>query len=115
MSNMVISPGLDLEVAVDLKYIKGFFDRLCSVDVPGRAIILTIQNKDLGRRVGARIRQERIACTMTDMGDRIKLRVSGRGSLQAWMDRVGFDDRAKSGKLQQILDSYVGEGTNVGS
>jgi hypothetical protein len=100
---------------MDLEYVKGFFDRLCSVDVPGRAIVLTTQNVDLGRRVGARIHQQRIACSMIALDDRIKLRVSGRESLRAWALSIGFDDPEKEKKLQQILDSYVGEGTNVGS
>jgi hypothetical protein len=52
---------------------------------------------------------------MIALDDRIKLRVSGRESLRAWALSIGFDDPEKEKKLQQILDSYVGEGTNVGS
>jgi len=37
---------------MDLEYIRGFFGRLCSVDIPGRAIVLTTSQIDHGRHVG---------------------------------------------------------------
>jgi len=93
---------------MDLNYIRGFFDRLCSVDEANRAIVLTTTNVDLGRLVGARIRREGITCHINNLDDRVKLRVSGRESLERWASLVGFEDQGKTDKLRRILASYGG-------
>lgn len=93
---------------MDIKYVQGFFDRLCSVDETNRAIVLTISNMNLGRLVGARIRQEGIQCHITNLSDRVKLRISTREGLQNWRDSVGFEDPDKAAKLDRILASYGG-------
>lgn len=95
---------------MDISYVRGFFDRLCSVDVANRAIVLTTDRVDLGRRVAARLRQERIRCgiSMIDHGERLKLRIGTRTALQRWHELVGFEDETKNEKLQAVLASYGG-------
>jgi hypothetical protein len=97
---------------MELSYVKGFFDRLCSVDVANRAIVLTIANQNLGRLVGARVRREGISCNIINLDDRVKLRVSGRDSLKRWAELVGFEDQEKTDKLRRILASYGGTDVN---
>jgi hypothetical protein len=95
-----------LEVAVELGYIRGFFDSHCHVDEISRAIVLTTDLVDLARRVAAKLRQERIQCTVKVRDGRAKLRVSTREALERWNALVGFDDGLKREKLERILSSY---------
>lgn len=96
---------------MEILYVQGFFDRFCSVDESGRAIVLTTKMVDLARLVAARLRQERIQCSIKPMeeGARVKLRVSTRESLERWQAIVGFEDKDKREKLERVLASYGGE------
>lgn len=100
-----------MDEALNIGYIRGFFDRLCSVDEEGRAIVLTTAATDLGRRVAARLRQERIQCSIRDLdgGTRVKLRISTREALERWRQAVGFEDATKKERLDRVLASYGGE------
>jgi hypothetical protein len=93
---------------MDLNYIRGFFDRLCSVDVANRAIVLTTDSVDAGRHVGAAVSMSGINCRIINVGDRVKLRISGREALEKWRNLIGFEDKIKAEKLNQILASYGG-------
>ena len=93
---------------MDLKFVQGFFERSCSIDEAGRAIVLTTNQVDMARRVGARLRQERINCAIKGDTERVKLRVSGEESLRRWYQVVCFEDPGKQHKLSRILDSYKG-------
>lgn len=91
---------------MDKEYVRGFFDRLCSIDASTRAIVLTTDRVDLGRRVAAKVRAERIECSMRVHEGRIKLRISTRDSLERWRKVFGFLDPAKARRLDDVLNSY---------
>ena len=93
---------------MDVGYIQGFFGRLCSVDVPGRAIILTTDQVDHGRRVGGALAALSIECAMSVRQDRLKMRISGRENLTKFKETIGFLDMAKATKLNELLDQYGG-------
>jgi len=93
---------------MDLEYIRGFFGRLCSVDIPGRAIVLTTSQIDHGRHVGAALHELSITCSMNVRDGRLKLRVSGQESLTRFRDTVGFHDVSKASKLTELLNQYGG-------
>lgn len=104
---------MDEPEEMGLKYVRGYFDRLCSVDVQGRAIVLTTNQVDLAKRVAAALRAHWIKCAIIPQGERVKLRVSGRESLLTWKEHVGFKDPGKEEKLDKILSSYAGgDGAN---
>jgi hypothetical protein len=88
-----------------IKYIRGFFDRLCYVDTSSRSIVLTTNQTDLARRVGSMIRTLGIKCSIQKMGKVVKLRVSGRKPLELWAKEIGFEPE-KMIKLDRVLASY---------
>jgi hypothetical protein len=91
------------------EYIRGFFDRLCSIDVPGRAIVLTTTQIDHGRLVGGSLNTLGIECSMSVRDNRLKLRVSGQENLRRFKVVVGFKDVSKMAKLNEVLAEYGGE------
>jgi len=91
---------------MDREYVRGFFDRLCGIDAGTRAIVLTTDQVDLGRRVAAKVRAERIECSMKVYEGRIKLRISTRESLERWREAFGFMDPAKARRLDEVLALY---------
>ena len=93
---------------IDLSHIGGYFDRQCHVDEQARAIVLTTDAIDHARRVAAKLRMERIDCSMRvdPSGSRIKLRISGKEDLQRWESLIGFKTDEKRTRLRRILESY---------
>ena len=87
------------------EYIKGFADRCCQINVPGRAIILTSNQGRILRRISAFLNRNSIHCSLTtDRAGRTMLRVGKRDSLLRWSELIGFDDPVNKSKLKKILE-----------
>lgn len=98
------------------QYIRGWADRSSNVNVETRSITIRAKNEYPLRSIAVTITHMGIECTFgsftmssasgeTSMG--WELRVGRRKALELWRDLVGFLNKGKAEKLDQILDSYA--------
>lgn len=96
-------------------YVKGWVDRQSQIRVDGRSIVATATEEHPIRDIYAFLRRIGIACTLikrvrTRSGDSIpqlELRIGRRDALEMWRDKIGFLNKDKAQKLDEILSSYV--------
>lgn len=101
-------------------YVKGWVDRQSQIRVDARAIVATATEEHPIRDIFAFLRRLGIQCTLIQRyvkrkgGDSIdrdikqwELRIGRREDLELWREKIGFLNKTKAQKLEEILSSYV--------
>ena len=95
---------------ITAEFVRGWAARACQVDTSMNELAMTSGNGSLLEDIAIFLRVCRIACTVSPLGDRYRLRIRGVEPLKRWRDVVGFKDITRSQKVDFIIASLESKG-----
>jgi hypothetical protein len=95
---------------ITAEFVRGWAARACQVDTSMNELVMTSSDGPLLKDIAIFLRTSRIACTVSPLGDRYRLRIRGLEPLKKWREVVGFTDIARSQKIDLIITSLEPKG-----